>query len=467
MSQVLIVDDEAAICWALRRVLGEEGYDVRVAASAEEALAEAERHLPDVVLLDVRLPGVDGLEALRQLRARSEQLPVVIMTAFGNLETAVGALGGGAADYLTKPFDPDQALEAVRKALAHAPRTRREPPSAGGPTDGFVGTSPAMQNVYKRIALVAPTEAAVLITGESGAGKELIARAIHRHSARAERPWVPINVAALSPGLLESELFGHVRGAFTGATASRQGLLEQAAGGTVFFDEVGDMPLEAQVKLLRVLEEQEVLPVGGNTARPAAFRVLAATHRDLLAEIRRGRFREDLYYRLAVFEIAAPPLRQRGHDVALLAEHFLRGSSRGARARFSDQALAALRARPWPGNVRELRNAIEHAAILARGQTVLAEHLPPPLPLGEATSGAAGERFAPLVQQWLEERLQADPQAIDLYAQLLDEIEPPLLRGVLAHRQGNRQQAAATLGLHRMTLRKKLQRVRQREADQH
>jgi len=464
MSQVLIIDDEAAICWALRRVLGEEGHMVRVAASAEEGLEEARRSLPDVVLLDVRLPGIDGLTALGRFQQLAERLPVVIMTAFGNVETAVGALGGGATEYLTKPFDPDQAVEAVRKALARAPRGRRAGQEDDSGSDGLVGRSPAMQIVYKRIALVAPTEASVLITGESGTGKELIARAIHRHSPRAARPWTPINVAALSPGLLESELFGHVRGAFTGATATRQGLLEQAAGSTVFFDEVGDMPLEAQVKLLRVLEEQEVTPVGGNAARPASFRVLAATHRDLLAEVRRGRFREDLYYRLAVFEIATPPLRKRGDDVLLLAEHFLRAATRSEQARFSDDALEALRQRPWPGNVRELRNAVEHAAILARGQTVLAEHLPAPLPLGDIAPASA-DRFAPLVQQWLDERLLSDPNAADVYSQLLDEIEPPLLRGVLAHRQGNRQQAAATLGLHRMTLRKKLQRAKQRDGE--
>ncbi|HEV7999522.1 MAG TPA: sigma-54 dependent transcriptional regulator, partial [Planctomycetaceae bacterium] len=282
MSHVLIVDDEPSICWGFRELLAEEGYEVSVASSAEEALELAESALPDAVVLDVRLPGRDGLSTIQDLRRRIGAAPIIVITAFGNLETAVRALEEGAYDYLTKPFDLEQISEVLRRAL------RRSSTIAAPANDDrsiapetFIGTSPAMQAVFKQIALVAPSDVPVLITGESGTGKELVAQAVHRHSRRREAPFLPTCLAALSPGLIESELFGHVRGAFTGAEQARQGLLELADGGTVFLDEIGDVPLPVQVKLLRAFEQHEVTPVGDARSRRSDFRVLAATNRPL------------------------------------------------------------------------------------------------------------------------------------------------------------------------------------------
>jgi two-component system nitrogen regulation response regulator GlnG len=313
-----------------------------------------------------------------------------------------------------------------------------------------------MQEVFKRIALVAPTDASVLITGESGTGKELVARAIHRHSTRTATPMVPVNLAALSPSLVESELFGHARGAFTGAAAARQGLLELADGGTVFFDEAGDIPASVQVKLLRVLEQHEVTPVGETQPRSSAFRVIAATNRDLRNEIRSGAFREDLYFRLAVFEIALPPLRERVEDIPQLAERFLAGALPvGATARLTTAAMHELCRRSWPGNVRELRNAVEHAVIVARGGAIGPEHLPAPFMFaGERSEGGD---IAGLVRRWAENQFRDSSGAEDLYERLLDLVEPPLLEVALRTHHGQRVSAARSLGLHRATLRKKLE----------
>ncbi len=330
MSHVLIVDDEESICWGLERLLTETGHEVSVAASAEEGLASVDRRPPDLVVLDVRLPGMDGLSAMRHFADHAGQVPIVVITAFGNLDVAVRAMQQGAFDYLPKPFDLEQAAAVIDRALAHRAlpeaRLAAVPPGGG---EELLGQSPAMQEVFKRIALVAPTDSSVLITGESGTGKELVARAIHRHSARGAKPFVPIHLASLSPTLVESELFGHVRGAFTGAQDSRQGLLELADGSTVFFDEAGDIPPGVQVKLLRVLEQHEVTPVGSAAARATSFRVIAATNRDVHSG-EESPLRRDLFYRLAAFEIALPPLRERIEDIPLLAEQFLKRSTRGS-----------------------------------------------------------------------------------------------------------------------------------------
>jgi two-component system nitrogen regulation response regulator GlnG len=454
LSHILIVDDEEAVCWALDRALTRAGQRVTVAASAEEALTRAAADRPDVVVLDVRLPGQDGLSVLGRLRQLTDDAPVIVVTAFGNLATAVRAVEGGAFDYLAKPFDLGQALDAINRAL------QRRPPS-GTVADGepvpeeIVGRSPAMQVVFKRIALVAPRDACVLITGESGTGKELVARAIHRHSARRDRPFLPVHVAALNPGLVESELFGHVRGAFTGATQARPGLLALADGGTVFLDELADIPLPVQVKLLRVLEHNEVLPVGGNQAQPLHIRILSATHQDLAQRVADGRFRHDLFFRLNVFQVHLPPLRERPEDIVPLAEHFLR--------QFEPRALPLLPetvrflvANPWPGNVRELRNALEHAAIVARGAPLLPEHFPPRVVL--PTAAGAADHLAAMVRQWLAEKVRTggtEPPT-NLYGDLLACVEPALLEEVMRRVQGNRWVAAQWLGLNRATVRKKL-----------
>ncbi|HJZ56758.1 MAG TPA: sigma-54 dependent transcriptional regulator [Gemmataceae bacterium] len=464
MTHILIIDDEEPIAWALRRAFERESYRVTVAAMAEDGLAKARKNPPDVVFLDVRLPGMDGLTALAELKKLAPAAAAIVITAHGNLNTAVKAVGGGAFDYLAKPFDLAQALDAARRALT---RHREEPPDVSpglaeetdASPDAIVGCGPAMQTVFKRIALVAPTEACVLITGESGTGKELVARAVHANSPRRDKPFLPVHVAALNPNLVESELFGHVKGAFTGAEKSRPGLLALADGGTVFLDELADIPLPVQAKLLRVLERQEVLPVGGNQSQVVNVRVVSATHADLSAAVRDGRVRSDLFFRLNVYPIHLPPLRDRVEDIPQLSEHFLRrfGVANPAAILPAD-TLAFLKARPWPGNVRELRNALEHAAIEARGAPLRPEHFPEP-----STAVAAGtisERLRSLVAEWVRERVGAagEGEPSELYQSLLEEVEPALLDEVLRQLDGNRLAAARWLGLARATVRKMIRK---------
>jgi two-component system nitrogen regulation response regulator GlnG len=466
-KHILIIDDEEGICWTLQRALAREGHQVQVAASAEQAFERIVQQRPDAILLDVRLPGMDGLTALGRLRQLTHDAPIIVVTAFGNLNTAVKAVEGGAFDYLAKPFDLNQALDAVARALQRRALDDSAPAGPGKPAPGseeIVGSSPAMQVVFKRIALVAPRDACVLITGESGTGKELVARAIHRYSGRRERPFLPVHVAALNPGLVESELFGHVRGAFTGATQSRPGLLALADGGTVFLDELGDIPLPVQVKLLRALEHNEVLPVGGNQPEPLRIRILAATHQDLPRLVQENLFRHDLFFRLNVFQIHLPPLRDRPEDILPLVEHFLRRFEPGALP-LLPETNGFLRSQPWLGNVRELRNALEHAAILARGGPLLPEHFPT-VASGVAT-GDPTEQLTGVVRQWVEEKLkQSRPEApTNLYAELLRCVEPALLEEVMRRVQGNRWVAAQWLGLNRATVRKKLGLYDQGQAD--
>jgi two-component system, NtrC family, nitrogen regulation response regulator GlnG len=456
LKHILIVDDEEAVCWSLQRALAREGHAVAVAASAEQAFALMKEQRPDAVLLDVRLPGMDGLAALSRMKQLGIDAPVIIATAFGNLPTAVRAVEEGAFDYLAKPFDLQQALDAVNRALQRRPLQEAPPPEAPvAEPEEFVGRSPAMQAVFKRIALVAPRAACVLITGESGTGKELVARAIHRYSARRERPFLPVHIAALNPNLVESELFGHTKGAFTGANQARPGLLALADGGTVLLDEIADIPVPVQVKLLRVLEHNEVLPVGANQPQSLNIRVLGATHQDLAQCVAEGRFRHDLFFRLNVFQVALPPLRERPEDIEALAEHFLR--------RFEPRALPLLpetvrflQGLPWFGNVRELRNALEHAAIVARGSALLPEHFP--LLAVEQGPMTPAEQLAASVRKWLAEqvRLAGTAPPADLYQALLHIVEPALLDDVLKRLHGNRWVAAQWLGLNRATVRKKL-----------
>ncbi len=467
MASLLIVDDEPSICWGLDKLARQMGHTAMVAASAEEALAAVERARPDAILLDVRLPGLDGLAAVDRFRARLGDVPIVIMTAYGELPVAVEAVRKGAVDYLVKPFELPVVQRAIQRALDLAAGTT---PAGAPPTDPasrpdthhpepIVGASRAMQEVFKRIAMVAPTGACVHLRGESGTGKELVARAIHRYSRRAQGPFLAVNIAALSPSLAESELFGHVRGAFTGADQAHLGLFQRAHGGTLFIDEVADIPLALQVKLLRVLEYGEVMPVGGTQPVQADFRVITATHQDLNARVSEGAFRHDLYFRLVTFEIEIPPLRKRREDIPLLVDYFLEriaGANGCARPVVPEQTLRALEARPWWGNVRELRNALEHALIVARGGPLLPEHLPPPIPAAH-NQGDYNHMLASLVRKWTEAELQRDPQAADLYERLMAVVERPLLETVLARHHGQYASAARQLGVHRITLKRKLQ----------
>ena len=460
MTCVLIVDDEQSICWGLSQLVREMGYDAQTASSAEEGLKIAERLAPDAIVLDVRLPGMDGLEAMERFRELVGPVPIIVMTAYGALSTAVTAVRNGAFDYITKPFDLRTAEHALTRALAsqEEPAECREVPE---PVEQgqIVGTSPAMQEVFKRIALVAASETCVHVRGESGTGKELAARAIHRHSRRAQGPFVAVNIASLSPTLAESELFGHVRGAFTGADDAREGLLTQANGGVIFLDEVADIPMALQVKLLRTLEQGEVVPVGSNQPVRSDFRVISATHQNLPEMVSAGEFRHDLYFRLVAFEIEMPPLRDRREDIRLLTEHFLSilaVKSGQPAPRLSQEALEELERLPWYGNVRELRNTIEHAVVLARGGAIATEHLPPPAPASMTAAAIQGDALPTLIRQWTEGQLESGAVA-DLHERLLLMVEPPMLKAAMSHFHGQCATAARHLGMHRTTLRKKLE----------
>lgn len=465
---ILVVDDEPSICWGFEKLLSGEGHRVLTAGSAEAGLRLAAEHPIALVLLDVRLPGESGLEALPKFSSVTGGAPVVVMTAFGDLETAVEAVRQGAVDYLTKPFRLDAAAEVCRRALRWTQATSVSDTFSAGrdrdaaAVDTLVGVSPAMQKVFRQIALVAASDLAVLISGETGTGKELVAAAIHRHSQRRDRPYVPVAVVSLSPALLESELFGHVRGAFTGANEDRKGYFEAADGGTLLLDEIGDLPMAAQVKLLRVLEQRQISPVGSTSTRDCDVRVLAATHRDLRAAVAEGAFREDLLYRLTAVTIELPPLRQRTEDIPVLVMHFLRRLGYpGPEAAIDEAVRRELCQRPWYGNVRELRNAVEYAAVVARGRPLDIRDFPAAQASGRDSSPSS---LAVAVEQWTRERLRQSELAAEaeakpgLHDEFLAACEPALFRTVLEATAGNRAEAAMRLGLHRATLRERLKR---------
>ncbi len=396
-GRILIVDDEVNARTALGELLREEGYSVEIAADGFKALPKLDEFSPDLVLTDLKMPGMDGIELMRKVHGQEPERVVVVMTAFGAVDTAVRAMREGAADYLTKPINVEELVLVLERVLERR-RLRAEAGllharlASRYRIHSIIGSSPAMQPVFDAILQVAPSRASVLITGESGTGKELIAAAIHEHSPRASGPFVKLHCAALAETLLESELFGHERGSFTGAAARRDGRFQQADGGTLFLDEIGDISAATQVKLLRFLQEHEFERVGGNQTIKVDVRVIAATHRDLLARVREGRFREDLYYRLNVVSIEAPPLGARPSDIPLLATHFLgRYAKENGKqiTHFSDDALVRLVRYQWPGNVRELENAVERAVVLCRGDVIRAEDLAPSIVSSDA-AGADG-----------------------------------------------------------------------------
>ncbi len=456
MSNLLIVDDEESICWGLSKVVEGLGHTPIAKPSAEAALQLPSDASPVAIVLDVRLPGISGLDAIGQLRDRFGDIPIIVITAHGDLETAVDSVRNGAFEYVVKPFETDQIRELIVRAIENAV-TQQASSAEPAPAhiDGMSGKSRVMQEVFARIALAANTNAGVLIQGESGTGKELAARAVHQYSNRAEGPFVAINVAALSASLAESEMFGHVKGAFTGADAERAGLLQQANGGTLFLDEVGDIPLEMQIKLLRALEHGVFTPVGGNNPITSDFRIVSATNADLTHAIQSGRFRHDLFYRLSAFRIEMPPLRERNGDAVLLAQQFAAALSSGTQ-RLSDAAEAEIASRLWHGNVRELRNAIEHALVVSRGGRIEPRHLPEPLALSVvAPLSDANPSLSDAIRNWVESRLANGDAAADINQELLAMAEEPLIKGTLARHDGNFSAAAKDLGVHRTTLRKK------------
>lgn len=471
--KVLVVDDEPSICWGFDQMLRDEGFDVLIASSAEAGLKLAKEHHVSLVVLDVRLPGEDGLSALPKFSAATSNAPIVVMTAFGDLETAVRAVQLGAADYLTKPFPLALAATTCLRAIQRAATPDRDDHVAVNaiqPSTSLVGSSPAMQQVFRQIANVAGGQLSVLITGETGTGKELVAAAIHRHSFRNEKPYLTVAPVSFSESLFESELFGHVRGAFTGATEDRQGLFELANGGTVLLDEIGDLPVTAQAKLLRVIDQQQYTRVGDVRVRHCDVRIIAATHRDLGQAASDGRFREDLFYRLAAVRVHLPPLRERTGDIPILCKHFLRqiGHPWGAHA-IDDDLAAELQNRPWYGNVRELRNAVEHAAMLARNRPFditdfpssqvnsldvnrqqVSQHNP---------SETVDQQLKNAIEAWTSLKLETVvADSSDLHEKFLAAAEPVLLRIVLQKLMGNRAATADCLGMHRATLRERLKR---------
>jgi two-component system, NtrC family, response regulator AtoC len=449
--KVLVTDDDRTIRRNLVLLLRSEGYETLEAADGNEALALIESDSPDAVLLDLKMPGRDGLEVLAELGPALADLPVIVVTALGGSAAAIEAMRRGAYDYLTKPFDLDEVSLTLKRALKQRALARElrslrertddddsEPPDGGtGSEPELIGQSAGMREVYKTIGLAAATDAPVLILGESGTGKELVATALHRHSARAAGPFIRVNCGALPEGLVESELFGHERGAFTGADRKKLGRFERAAGGTIFLDEIGELPLPAQVKILRVIQQREFERVGGTETLRTDARVISATHRDLSKEVAAGRFREDLYYRLNVARIFIPPLRDRPEDIEPLAEYILKRIERSYGWRelsLSREAMLAIKERSWPGNVRQLENTLARAIIAARGRTILPEHLDADDSTDPVITGA-GEA--------------ADSMPLRA---LLAEVERRAIQRALSACGGNRTKTAEKLGISRRQL---------------
>ncbi len=467
---IIVVDDDAGIRTVVRQALVRSGYAVRTTDSAAGLWKLIDEGVGDVLVTDVRLPDANGLDMIPLVAARRPDLPVIVMSAQNTLSTAVRATEQGAFDYIPKPFDLNELTRSIQSAIetkGQQPHTLAEPEDSE--RIPMIGRSPAMQDVYRTIARVVPTDLTVMVLGESGTGKELVARALHDLGPRRTGPFVAINMAAIPRELIETELFGHERGAFTGAAVRSAGRFEQAQGGTLFLDEIGDMPMDAQTRLLRVLQSGEFTTVGGTRALKADVRIVAATHKDLRRLIDAGRFREDLYYRLNVVPVRLPPLRARREDIAELARHFLdRATLEGLPRKLLDSsAIAWLMAQPWPGNVRQLENAMRRLAALARDEVVTAavaelwisraEADPEPVqPLGVDPGGAAS--LEAVISRWLQRHvtMAPDPPSDGLYDRLLDEFERPLLETALLLTGGNQLKAAKLLGVNRNTLRKML-----------
>jgi len=466
MARLLVIDDEANVCYSLERALASETLEVISAETAKEGIDRVRRDCPDVVILDVRLPDISGLEAYGQIREIDPRVPVIVITAHSTTETAIEAMKLGAYEYLLKPVDLQQLREVLASALelsrlGRVPTVLDEPgQAADAPGDRLIGRSAAMQNVYKAIGRVASQDVTVLILGESGTGKELVARAIYQHSRRARGPLLAINCAAIPETLLESELFGHEKGSFTGADRRRIGKFEQASGGTIFLDEVGDMSPATQSKLLRLLQEQRFERVGGNETIQTDVRMIAATNQDLASLVAKGRFRQDLFYRLNVFAVRVPPLRQHMEDLPLLVEHFLAQANRELDKhvdRVSPRAMRLLAQHHWPGNVRELESTIKYGLVHATSRVVTADCLPEALHQaaspGQVRSVAAGPPTLD-VGEYVGRLL--DAKQPDTYDDVIAAVDRVVLSEVLKRTKGNQVEAAKLLGISRNTLRAKL-----------
>jgi nitrogen regulation protein NR(I) len=464
VTTILIIDDDDQLRKSFNKLLTEEGYVVQSAASGEAGLHIVREKMPDLVILDVRLPGMSGLETFKTIHAMDQRVPAIIMTAFGTTETAIEATKMGAFDYVLKPFDVPDMLSTIKQAL-EAGRFMRSTVAVNGTPgeaaqDAIIGRSPAMQKVYKAIGRVAATDATVLIRGESGTGKELAARAIFQHSLRANRPFLVINCVAIPDTLLESELFGYEKGAFTGANHRRVGKIEQASGGTIFLDEIGDMPMNLQAKMLRLLQEKSIERLGGRETIPVDVRIIAATNRDLETLITQGQFREDLYYRLKVITIWLPPLSERSEDIPLLSDYFL--------ARFASElgmdnpglakgVLHDLRQREWPGNVRELANTLQKALIFNRGTPISTADIAQVTGQESRQGPRAGASTEEVIRQWVREQILGQSDG-NVFEACMDHFASLLITEALNVTDGNRSRAAKILGLSRSTLHSKIEK---------
>ncbi len=460
-NKVFVIDDDRSIRWVLDKALTTANLQVESFDSGDTALAAIDREEPAVILTDIRMPGIDGLDLLERIQASHPELPVIIMTAHSDLDSAVAAFKGGAFEYLPKPFDIDDAVALVSRAL----EARAQHPTTAVATDNrrvpeIIGKAPAMQEVFRAIGRLANSNATVLINGESGTGKELVALALHRHSQRSTKPFVALNMAAIPRDLLESELFGHERGAFTGAQNRRTGRFEQADSGTLMLDEIGDMPAELQTRLLRVLADGEFYPVGAHTPKKVDVRIIAATHQDLETLVKEGRFREDLFHRLNVIRLQLPPLRERREDIPALLQHFLglAASELAVDAKsLSREAITYLAKLDWPGNVRQLENLCRWLTVMAPGQEIHVEDLPNDLDGAVRDAEPAGESWQATLRKWAQQQLASGSRR--LLDDALPAFERTLIEVALQQTGGHRQEAARLLGWGRNTLTRKLKEL--------
>jgi nitrogen regulation protein NR(I) len=477
-QRVLIIDDEKDVHYSFRRLLEKEPLDILSAESGDEGVRMTKKSHPDLIVMDIRMGQQSGLDTLKEIRQINPRQVVIMMTAYGTSQTAIEAMKLGAYDYVLKPFDIPHLKNLLSEALAAAKAIGQEaapfPAKAEDSRQAIVGNSPAMQQVYKLIGQVAPTNTTILITGESGTGKELAARAIYQNGTRLNKPFIAINCAAIPENLLESELFGHEKGAFTGALAQRIGKFEQCDGGTLFLDEIGDMPLTTQTKILRVLQEGEISRVGSNQSLKTDVRIITATNKDLWHAVQRKEFREDLFYRLNVVRLNLPPLRERAADVPLLVAYFInkyRLRQPTGPTQIADDAMAAIQRHPWPGNVRELQNCVQRAMVLATGNTITLANLPEEITRGPKAAGAAGTAEISSTQTAGAPRSESDSGKTSLAGaietlfdfarhdkqfKLLPAAERELIVRALAETAGNQVQAAKLLGITRATLRKRV-----------
>ncbi len=461
-NPVWIIDDDPSIRWVFEKALTREGIDFRIFSSAREALDASLTQKPQVVVSDIQMPGGSGLDLLQTLKLRNPELPVIIMTAYSDLDSAVSAFQGGAFEYLPKPFDVDLTIQLIRRALEESTKEISSPEESFS-TPEILGKAAAMQGIFRAIGRLSQSHATVLITGESGTGKELVAHALHRHSPRAGKPFVAINTAAIPKDLLESELFGHERGAFTGAQAMRRGRFEQAEGGTLFLDEIGDMPPDLQTRLLRVLSDGHFYRVGGHQPIKANIRVIAATHQDLENRVKQGLFREDLFHRLNVIRLKLPPLRERREDIELLTKFFLQKSAKELGVepkKVSDAAVSYISSLDFPGNVRQLENLCHWLTVMAPGQNIGVDDLPQELRTDTPASGP--ESWVDALSNEADFWMARGETAI--MERLVPLFEKTLILRALRHTGGRRIEAATLLGLGRNTLTRKIQELGLEEA---